>query len=221
MSARCTDALWVWTEQPACPTIKQYCALARPQVTATCSNVHQIAVQVLGAINTTLAQQGRMLKTGTVVDASIIAASSWTKNKNGQRDPEMHQTKKGNRWRHGMKLHIGSDAESGMVHTVIGTAANVNDVTDARDTVRELHQPLEKAEKLKASIRAKVDHPFRLIKQQFGYAKVRYRGRKKNTEREADDAVRIGQFVDGVSFASSWACSAPNERIQASKGLKI
>jgi len=188
---------------------------------------HQIAAQVLAAINTALAQQGMLLKTGTVVDASIISAPSSTKNKTGQRDPEMHQTKKGNQWHNGMKMHIGVDAESGLVHTVIGTAANVNDVTQgssllhgeetemwgdagyqgldkreefqgrkvrvniamrpgkrrALEPNRELHQLLEKAEKLKASIRAKVEHPFRLIKQQFGYAKVRYRGLKKNTER--------------------------------------
>lgn len=188
---------------------------------------HQIAAQVLAAINAALAQQGLLLKTGTVVDASIISAPSSTKNKTGQRDPEMHQTKKGNQWHHGMKMHIGVDAESGLVHTVIGTAANVNDVTQgssllhgeetemwgdagyqglekreefqgkkvrvniamrpgkrrALEPNRELHQLLEKAEKLKASIRAKVEHPFRLIKQQFGYAKVRYRGLKKNTER--------------------------------------
>ena len=72
-----------------------------------------------------------MLKTGTVVDASIIATPSSTTNKDGQRDPEMHQTKKGNQWHFGMKVHIGVDAQSGLVHSVIGTAANVNDVTQA------------------------------------------------------------------------------------------
>ena len=72
-----------------------------------------------------------MLKTGTVVDATIIAAPSSTKNQEVARDPEMHQTKKGNQWSFGMKAHIGVDAESGVVHTVNGTAANVNDVTQA------------------------------------------------------------------------------------------
>ena len=183
--------------------------------------------KVLTAINATLAQQGLMLKTGTVIDATIIAAPSSTKNKDGKRDPEMHQTKKGNQWHFGMKAHIGVDAESGLVHTVVGTAANVNDVTQASnllhgeetdawgdagyqgvdkreqfkdskvrwevalrpgkrralDPERELHQLLEKAEKLKASIRAKVEHPFRVVKQQFAYAKVRYRGLAKNTAR--------------------------------------
>jgi IS5 family transposase len=64
-----------------------------------------------------------------VVDATLIAAPSSTKNNSGKRDPQMHQTKKGNQWHFGMKAHIGVDAESGLVHTVIGTAANVNDVT--------------------------------------------------------------------------------------------
>ena len=92
---------------------------------------HELAPQVLAIINAGLTQQGLMLKTGTVVDASIIAAPSSTKNKDGQRDPEMHQTKKGNQWHFGMKAHIGVDAQSGLVHSVIGTAANVNDVTQA------------------------------------------------------------------------------------------
>ena len=78
-----------------------------------------------------MAQQGLMLRSGTIVDATIIAAPSSTKNKEGERDPEMHQTEKGNQWHFGMKAHIGVDADSGLVHTVIGTAANVNDVTHA------------------------------------------------------------------------------------------
>ena len=188
---------------------------------------HQLAPQILAAINTGLARQGLMLKTGTIVDATIIAAPSSTKNKDGQRDPQMHQTKKGNQWYFGMKAHIGVDADSGLVHTVIGTAANVNDVTQAAgllhgkekqawgdagyqgadkrqelqgsktkwqvamrpgkrkalDLKQEQHKLLDKAEKIKASVRAKVEHPFRVIKQQFGYAKVRYRGLQKNTDR--------------------------------------
>jgi IS5 family transposase len=72
-----------------------------------------------------------MLKSGTVVDATLIAAPSSTKNSSGERDPEMHQTKKGNQWHFGMKAHIGVDADSGLVHTVVGTTANVNDVTQA------------------------------------------------------------------------------------------
>jgi|SRR6185437_9812006 len=82
-------------------------------------------------INAHLGQQGLLMRAGTIVDATIIAAPSSTKNEDKARDPEMHQTKKGNQWHFGMKAHIGVDAESGLVHTVIGTPANVNDVTQA------------------------------------------------------------------------------------------
>jgi IS5 family transposase len=157
--------------------------------------------------------------------ATIIAAPSSTKNKAGERDPEKHQAKKGNRWHFDVKAHIGEDAESGLAHTLVGTAASVNDVTQtgallhgqetvafgdagyrgvdkrpeaqgpiwhvamqpgkrkALDMTAKWARLLEKAEKLKASVRAKVEHPFRVIKQQFGYAKVRYRGLAKNTAR--------------------------------------
>jgi transposase, IS5 family len=182
-----------------------------------------LSIQLLAAINATLIAKGLMLKTGTVVDATLIAAPSSTKNSTGERDPEMHQTKKGNQWHFGMKAHIGVDADSGLVHTVIGTAANVNDVTQGHgllhgeETVvfadagyqgsvkrpeatgvnwhvamrpgkrRALNKNLpwgsllDKAEQLKASVRAKVEHPFRVIKCQFGFTKVRYKGLAKNT----------------------------------------
>ena len=91
--------------------------------------VNDLSLQIMAAINATLTKKGLMLKTGTVVDATLIAAPSFTKNSKGERDPEMHQTKKGNQWHFGMKAHIGVDADSGLVHSVIGTAANVNDVT--------------------------------------------------------------------------------------------
>ena len=184
---------------------------------------NNLSIQLLAAINATLATKGLMLKTGTVVDATLIAAPSSTKNSSGERDPEMHQTKKGNQWHFGMKAHIGVDAESGLVHTVIGTAANVNDVTQGHGLLhgderivfadagyqgaskraeatgvnwqvamrpgkrRALNKRsswaglLDKAEQLKASVRAKVEHPFRVIKCQFGFTKVRYKGLAKNT----------------------------------------
>ena len=94
---------------------------------------NSLSIPLLATINATLAARGLMLKTGTVVDATLIAAPSSTKNSSGERDPEMHQTKKGNQWHFGMKAHIGVDADSGLVHTVIGTAANVNDVTQGHD----------------------------------------------------------------------------------------
>src|SRR5690606_34423454 len=90
---------------------------------------HDLAAQMLKAINDHLVGKGLMLRQGTIVDATIIEAPSSTKNKSGTRDPEMHQTKKGNQWYFGMKAHIGVDRESGLVHTVVATAANVADVT--------------------------------------------------------------------------------------------
>ena len=92
---------------------------------------HDLGPQILAAVNAVLSQRGLLLKTGTVVDATLIAAPSSTKNSTGARDPEMHQTKKGNQWHFGMKAHIGVDADSGLVHTVVGTAANAHDVTQA------------------------------------------------------------------------------------------
>jgi IS5 family transposase len=186
---------------------------------------HELAAQILAAVNDTLRRRGLLLKSGSVVDATLIAAPSSTKNRSGTRDPEMHQTKKGNPWYFGMKAHIGADADSGLVHTVVGTAANVNDVTvgndllhgkekevfadagyqgadkrpEAEGTTAQWHVAMkpsvrrkwkrtprigwmiELAERHKASVRAKVEHPFRVLKRQFGYTKVRYRGLRKNT----------------------------------------
>jgi len=184
---------------------------------------HGLAQKMLTAINDLLRDKGLMLKAGTMVDATLIGAPSSTKNASGERDPEMHQTKKGNQWYFGMKAHVGADAESGLVHTVVGTAANVSDLNVAgqllhgkesdafadagyqgvhrrqeargprwhvamRRGKRKKLNPFipsqalaEQIEKLKASVRAKVEHPFRVIKRQFSFVKVRYRGLKKNT----------------------------------------
>jgi IS5 family transposase len=92
---------------------------------------HQLASQILVLINDLLRERGLMLKAGTAVDATLIAAPSSTKNSTGTRDPEVHQTKKGNQWHFGMKAHIGVDADSGLVDKVVCTAANVNDVVQA------------------------------------------------------------------------------------------
>lgn len=185
---------------------------------------HQLAGAMLAVVNNTLRERGLLLKTGSVVDATLIAAPSSTKNSTGTRDPEMHQTKKGNTWHFGMKAHIAVDADSGLVHSVVGTAANVADVTQAHALVHgqetdvfadagyqgvvkrpeartdahwhvamkrcerrrltkrnRFDRFIEAAEKVKASVRAKVEHPFRVVKCQFGHRKVRYRGLMKNT----------------------------------------
>ena len=91
----------------------------------------ELGQKILDAVNAHLVERGLLLKTGTVVDATLISAPSSTKNSTGERDPEMHQTQKGNQWYHGMKAHIGVDAEQGLVHTVTTTAANEHDITQA------------------------------------------------------------------------------------------
>ena len=186
---------------------------------------HNLGPGLLGEINAHLESQGLKLREGTIVDATIIEAPSSTKNRAGERDPEMHQTKKGNQWHFGMKAHIGVDWATGIVHSMTTTGANVHDITEAhnllhgRETVvwgdagyqgvgkREETQGLEVewqvamrpgkrrkldpdsaaalAEKAKASVRAKVEHPFLRLKRLFGYGKVRYRGLMKNTQRLA------------------------------------
>ena len=183
---------------------------------------NDLADDILKAINALLARKGLLLKQGSIVDATIIAAPSSTKNAEGQRDPEMHQTKKGNQWFFGMKAHIGVDADSGLVHTVTTTAANEADVEQVADLLHGKEKQVwadsgyrgapsrvdrddlqwsiaarpsdiaklpegkaktkaQKAEHRKASVRAKVEHPFRVVKRQFGLVKVRFRGLAKNT----------------------------------------
>ena len=186
---------------------------------------HELAAGILAVINGYLGDRGLSLRQGTIVDATLIHAPSSTKNKDGKRDPEMHQTKKGNQYYFGMKAHIGADTESGLVHSVVGTAANVADVTQVdkllhgkenmvgadagytgvekrpehegreviwqiaarRSTYKKLskrsalYKAKRKIEKSKAQVRAKVEHPFRVIKRQFGYVKTRFRGLAKNT----------------------------------------
>src|SRR6187399_2361853 len=178
---------------------------------------NDLAEDILKAVNAHLTNKGLLLTRGSIVDATIIAAPSSTKNAEGERDPEMHQAKKGNQWHFGMKAHIAVDADSGLVHTVTTTAANEADVEQIADLLhgKEQHvwadsgyrgaqsrvarqglkwhiaarpsdiaklpegrarQRLEKKEHRKASVRAKVEHPFRVIKRQFGLAKVRFRG---------------------------------------------
>ena len=94
---------------------------------------HQLGQGLLEEINAHLESQGLRLREGTIVDASIIEAPSSTKNRCGKRDPQMHQTKKGNQWYFGMKAHIGVDADTGIVHSLSTTAANAHDVTEAHN----------------------------------------------------------------------------------------
>lgn len=94
---------------------------------------NDLCATIFETINAHLEEQGMLLREGTLVDATIINAPSSTKNKDQSRDREMHQTKKGNQWYFGMKAHIGADRDSGMVHTVISTAANVSDISQTVD----------------------------------------------------------------------------------------
>lgn len=113
-----------------------------PDETTLCKFRHLLEANGLNklffdAINRVMVQTGHMMKGGTIVDATIISAPSSTKNASKSRDPEMHQTKKGNEWRFGMKCHIGVDAGSGLVHTITTTAANVSDVVETANLLRE------------------------------------------------------------------------------------
>lgn len=187
---------------------------------------HDLTRQLFAEINAVLSERGAFLREGTIVDATIIAAAPSTKNKAKERDPQMHQTRKGKQWYFGMKAHIGVDLGTGLVHTVVGTAANVADVAQAHvllhgeeklglgdagyqgvekrpemiarsaqvpwivaakrgrikamaeGRVKELTLAVEKA---KAQLRALVEHPFHVLKNLFGYRKVRYKGLAKNT----------------------------------------
>ena len=182
---------------------------------------HGLAGPLFAAVSEHLKRHGMTLSQGTIVDATIIAAAPSTKNQAKARDPDMHQTKKGQQWHFGMKAHIGVDEGSGLVHTVVNTAANVADVTVVADLLhgREKHvfgdagytgaekraskrgrkfwiaakrsvvkaigdpklrEITEQLEHAKASIRAAVEHPFRVLKRQFGYVKARYKGLAKN-----------------------------------------
>jgi transposase, IS5 family len=199
---------------------------AAPDETTVCKfrhllEKHGLAEQLFAAVSAHLSEHGLRLSSGTMVDATIIAAAPSTKNQARSRDGQMHQTKKGNQWYFGMKAHIGVDEDTGLVHHVVSTAANVADVTqtahllhgneqhvfadagyagaakyapadgrtfwiaEKRSKVKAIEHPAlraitEELEHAKASIRAAVEHPFRVLKRQFGYVKVRYKGLAKN-----------------------------------------
>ncbi|TAM11912.1 MAG: IS5 family transposase [Nevskiaceae bacterium] len=197
--------------------------------------VNDLAAAIFTRINAHLTRQGLLLRRGSMVDATIIAAPSSTKNAEGQRDPEMHSTSKGKQWYFGMKAHIGADVDSGLVHTVVTTPANEADIevvdellhgkeevtyADAgytgaqhrvarrgmrweiaarRGRIQALpdgrhKRAMEKIEHRKASIRARVEHPFRVVKRQFGFVKVRFKGLAKNT----------AQIVTLFALANLW-----------------
>jgi len=174
--------------------------------------------ELLRLVNVYLTENGLAVSRGTIVDATIINAPSSTKNKDKARDPDMHQTKKGNQWYFGMKAHIGVDSKTKLVHSAAATAANEHDsqllgdllhgeetrvwgdsaYTGQKETLAEhapkaqdytnvkghRNHPLTEEDKrknrTKSGVRAKVEHIFRVLKCQFGFTKVRYRGLEKN-----------------------------------------
>jgi len=179
----------------------------------------KLTPKLLEIINIHLKEQGLLVSQGTMVDATIIHAPSSTKNKDKARDPDMHQTRKGQQWYFGMKIHIGADVNSGAVHTVTTTAAHIADITelpkllraddrvifadagytsddyrrgarhlglrwcvnDKRKPSKNLSASQKKRNRKQSYIRARVEHVFWAIKQQFGFQKTRYRGLEKNT----------------------------------------
>lgn len=198
-----------------------------PDETTACKfrhllETHELGKRLFEEVGRHLQSKGLKVSTGTIVDATIISAPSSTKNRDKARDPEMHQTKKGNQWYFGMKAHIGADAGTGYVHSVAVTGANVHDLDEVTNLVRDDdevaytdagYQGVDKRpevtsdehlakvefrvaarkgvlktmtaqdraiESRKASARAKVEHPFLIVKRDFGFTKTRYRGLAKN-----------------------------------------
>lgn len=187
---------------------------------------NHIGEAFFNAIKRVMDATGHIMHGGTIVDATIINAPSSTKNAEKKRDPEMHQTKKGNEWKFGMKCNVGVDAGSGLVHSITATSANVHDINEAHKLIREDDEVvygdsgytgIEKREEIKndehlanieyrinrrpkslpkvsdnaidweryidyrkSAVRCKVEHAFKIIKDTFGFRKVRYRGLAKN-----------------------------------------
>jgi IS5 family transposase len=197
-----------------------------PDETTVCKFRHLLERNKLGkvlltAVNDHLHRSGIKISKGTIVDATIIGAPSSTKNQEGKRDPEMHQTAKGQQWFFGMKAHVGVDSRTKVIHTVLASAANVHDrealphLLHGKETrvwgdqgyqgqTESIHRrsphakdftnrryrrngrinELEKAKnRNKSRVRAKVEHVFGVIKNIFGFRKVRYRGLAKNLHR--------------------------------------
>ena len=197
-----------------------------PDETTVCKFRHLLEAHDLGQrlfeeVGRHLQAKGLKVSTGTIVDATIINAPSSTKNQDGQRDPEMHQTKKGNQWYFGMKAHIGVDSKTKLIHSIVATPANVHDkhpipqllhgnekrvygdsaYASQKELIRQAapkakdftnqkasrHRSLtvqdREKNRTKSQVRAKVEHAFLVIKRIFGFAKVSYRGLKKNGNR--------------------------------------
>jgi transposase, IS5 family len=194
---------------------------------------HQIGAAMLATVNEHLQEKGVRIATGTIVDATIIHAPSSTKNQRQERDPEMHQTKKGKQWYFGMKAHVGVDSKTKLIHSAVATAAHVADSTVLpellhgeetkvwgdqayRGQTEAIHEAAPRAQDLtskryrykdrideeerernrtKARVRSKVEHVFQILKLQFGFVKVRYRGLGKNANRLFATCALVNLFT--------------------------
>src|SRR6201997_322307 len=219
---------------------------------------HQLCGAMLDAVNHYLEDRGIRIGTGTIVDATIIHAPSSTKNATGTRDPEMHQTRKGNQWFFGMKAHIGVDSKEGIVHSVCSTAASVadkhmladllhgderkvwgdgayqgqgeairqaaphaQDMTSRRTRYKQIVDELQRRKnRTKARVRAKVEHPFRILKRVFGFVKVRFRGLRKNHDYLCA-AFALVTFTGTASGWPPWELSVSGERRKRALQPKI
>jgi IS5 family transposase len=182
---------------------------------------HNLGAALFAKVGEVLQSKGMKVGTGTIVDATIISAPSSTKNDKGERDSEMHQTRKGQQWYFGMKLHIGVDSETGLAHSAVVTSANVHDkhplpqllhgaeqevfgdsayssqqkliaakAPNARDRTNQrvsgtgVAAEIERiANRIRSKTRSRVEHMFAVVKRQFGFSKVRYKGLAKNATR--------------------------------------
>ena len=182
---------------------------------------HKLGAALFAKVGEVLQSKGMKVGTGTIVDATIISAPSSTKNDKRERDPEMHQTQKGQQWFFGLKLHIGVDSKTGLAHSAVVTAANVHDkhaipqllhgtelevygdsayasqqeliaskAPQARDRTNRrvgaagIAADIERiANRIKSKVRSRVEHMFAVVKRQWGFNKVRYKGLAKNATR--------------------------------------
>lgn len=141
---------------------------------------HHLGQKLFQKINRYLERQGLSFKEGTIVDATIIAAPTSTKNESNQRDPEMHQTKKGNQWHFGMKMHVGVDSTKGLIHSIVTTAANVHDIVPA-DKLLHGEESYVSGDAGYLGIQKRVEHKGRSVEWLIGLRP----GKRKKMEKES------------------------------------
>jgi IS5 family transposase len=224
---------------------------AAPDETTICKFRHLLEKKNLGErlfhlVNEYLDENNLFVSRGTIVDATLIDAPKSTKNKDKQRDPDMHQTRKGNQWYFGMKAHIGVDSQSKLIHSVAVTPANTHDsqvledllhgeetvvwgdsaYSGQKETIKvnapkakdftnkkgARNRPLTEKERStnrnKSKVRSKVEHVFHVMKRQFGFTKVRYKGLDKNANHTITNCALINLVLSKnklMLLQDSWA----------------